>query len=148
MITIKADCSDVDKHLDVYLTTLQTKHAKDVVRCGAQVYANAYVARLKALRNKKKGNTGVKSYEGVAFKVRSFKDGTGAYAVVGAVLAGSRPLAPQLRFGERGTTYRRTKAGLNRGRMPVQAWLSKTKAANVDMALKAMKLRLETLVRN
>jgi hypothetical protein len=87
----------------------------------AAVYRRALLAQKATPGNKRM----VHAYEAVGVKAAVFKDGTGAWCIVGPAtgISDRRPLAPQAIFGEHGTQERWTKAGAYRGRMPVQKWL-------------------------
>lgn len=105
---------------------------------GAKVVAGAYRAELLNHAVKPGGTSFLHAFEAVGSKVSMTKTGDGAYAVIGTKRQGGKRLAPQVLWGERGTVKRQTKSKANRGIMPVQHWLEKTKAVSLPMAQEAM----------
>lgn len=131
------------------IRTFMDQISKTIIRSGvneaAKVVEIQYRNRLLEIA-KKPGNSGIQAYLAVGHKTRVFKDGTGAYAVVGSLKANGRMMAPQARWGEVGTAQRFTKGGANRGIMPAERWLQLTLEATIPLASKALKARINYLV--
>lgn len=131
------------------IRTFMDQISKTIIRSGVNEAAKTveiqYRNRLQDIACKQ-GNSGIQAYLAVGHKTRVFRDGTGAYAVVGAIKQNGRMLAPQMRWGEVGTAKRETKFGANRGIMPAQRWLQLTLDATIPLASKALKARINYLV--
>jgi hypothetical protein len=99
----------------------------------ARHIAGKYRETLRKIQTKP-GNSGVRAFTAVGTKTKVFADGKGAYAIVGAKTVGGRMLAPQMRFGEKGTNPRYTKLGKYRGIMPTERWLQLSILASLETA--------------
>lgn len=145
MTTLHHNITGINGLIKTFMDTTARDCFRPAISEAAQVLVIQYRNILRAVATKP-GNTGINAFQAVGKKIGTFRDGSGAWAVVGGKLSGGKMLAPQQRWGETGTVPRRTKAGLNRGSMPAQLWLKQTMEQSLPLAQTALKTRLNYLV--
>lgn len=132
---------------------MQHKIVKDAAEAGGNVIVQAYRAALPRYNppGSFKNAAGViehfqQAFMSVGQRTLLFKDGNGAYSVVGIVAAkGSwKPVAPQALFIEGGTVERHHKSGHPTGKTPAQHLLERVAESNVDAAQSAFAMTLSS----
>lgn len=150
MISISLDKSQLAKEVYKHVWQTQNQFIKKAMVAAATVVEDEYRDVLRTMPPMQ-GRLGNDSFQiawmTVAKKVRMFRDGNGAWAVIGHQTAGSgQSLSPQAWFAEHGTVQRKTKAGQNRGIMPAQHYLQIAANRSMPLAVEAFWNKLRELV--
>lgn len=143
--TVTVKLEGVNVVIKSMMTNVANQILRPALKAGAEVVASRYRQMLLDAYAKV-GNTGTHAFEAVGVKSRAFKDELGAYAVVGAKTIGGQMMAPQMRFGEKGTDERYTRTGKYRGAMPAQRWLKLSLAQSMSEAQAVILARIRSRV--